>query len=92
MASFLAEFVTDPEAVLDYEIDWSTYLGADTIATATWDVPDGITNEADTNTTTTTTIRVSGGVAGTSYMLKCAVELATGQEDVRRIKIVVQEL
>ena len=62
-------FIKDPNAVLEYQIDWSSWLGADTIVTSTWTVPTGITKDSSTNTTTTATIWLSGGTAGTRYEL-----------------------
>jgi len=60
----------DPDEVLDYSLDWSTRLGADTISTSDWpDFPAGLTNDNETNTTTTTTIWLSGGTAGNTYQL-----------------------
>ena len=50
----------DPDSVLDYTVDWSRWLGSDTISTSAWTV-DGITKDSDSSTTTTTTIWVSGG-------------------------------
>ena len=51
------EFVKDPSAVLDYVINWSTWLGSDTITgTPTWTVPTGITKDSQSNSTTAATI------------------------------------
>jgi hypothetical protein len=56
----------DPDAVLDYTIDWSQWLGdGETIAASTWDVPAGLTEVDESETTTATSVRVSGGTAGT---------------------------
>ena len=60
-------FVKDPDATLDYIIDWSEWLDTDTISTSTWTVPTGLTNVSDSNTTTTATIWLSGGTAGQRY-------------------------
>lgn len=60
-------FEKDTDEVLDFQIDWSTWLGSDTISTSTWTVPSGITKNSDTNTTTTATIWLSGGVVGEVY-------------------------
>jgi len=62
-------FYKDPDAVKDYQIDWSTWLGTDTIATSTWTVPAGITKASDTKTDTTTTAWLTGGTLGTDYSL-----------------------
>lgn len=82
-------FAKDPDAVLDYMIDWSDWLGAtDTIASATWTVPDGLTEDSSTETTTTATIWLSGGTAGASYALVCRVVTTEGRTDDRTITIV----
>lgn len=89
----VATHVKDPNAKLDYALDWTAYLaGADTIASAAWTVPAGLTKVSEANTTTTTTVRISGGTAGTEYTVTCHIVLASGQEDERSITIVAQEL
>lgn len=95
----VATHVKDPSAKLDYALNWTTYLTdpesgalADTISSATWTVPAGLTKVSESNTTTTTTVRISGGTAGTSYEITCHIVLASGQEDERSIAIAVQEL
>ena len=67
MATKIQTFRKDPNAVLDYVIDWGTnYLASDeTISTATWTEGTGITKDSDSKTDTTTTIWLSGGTAGT---------------------------
>ena len=87
----IATFYKDPNAVLDYQIDWETWLDSDTISTSTWTVPTGITKDSDTNSTTTTTIWLSGGTAGTSYTLLNRVVTAGGRTDDRSITIIVRE-
>jgi hypothetical protein len=84
-------FVKDPSAVLDYRIDWGEWLDSDTIATSTWIVPTGITKASDTNTTTITTIWLSGGTVGNSYALVNHIVTTGGREDDRGITIVVAE-
>ena len=57
----------DPQEVLSYTIDWSTWLaGGETIATSSWAVvaAAGVVVDSDTNDTTTATVVVSGGTAG----------------------------
>jgi len=80
-----ATFTKDPSAVLDYAIDWSAWLGSDTIATSTWSVPTGITRDSDTNTTTRATIWLSGGTAGQTYQLTNTITTAGGRTDQRTI-------
>ncbi len=80
-------FRKDSDAVLDYEIDYAAWLGDDTIATSTWDVPTGLIKDSDTNTTTTTTIWLSGGTVGEIYRVTNHIVTAGGREDDRTIKI-----
>jgi hypothetical protein len=54
----------DPNAVVDYQINWAPWLDGDTIASSTWVVEAGITKVSDTFTNTTTTIWLSGGTTG----------------------------
>lgn len=87
------ETVKDPDATLDYVFNWTTYLGgADTISSVAWTVGAGLTNVATSNTTTTATIRISGGTAGQDYEVACRVTLASGQIDERTLKIQVRDL
>jgi len=81
----------DPDAVLDYTIDWETWLGSDTISTSTWIVDSGLTKDSDTKTTTTTTIWVSGGTAGITYSIVNHIVTAAGREEDRTITIKVRE-
>lgn len=84
-------FTKDPDAVLDYQIDWSAWLGSDTIATSSWIVPDGITKASDTKTTTTATIWLSGGTLGQSYTLLNRIATAGGRTEDRSIVIGIAE-
>lgn len=85
-------FVKDPQAKLDYKIDWSDWLDADTISTSTWTVPTGITGSNMSKTATTTTIWLAGGTAGTTYSVTNHIITAVSREDERTIKIKVKEL
>ena len=81
----------DPEAVLDYQINWSDWLpDDDTISTSTWVVPSGITEDSSSNTSTAATIWLSGGTAGTGYAVKNHIVTGAGREDDRTIYIWVR--
>lgn len=77
----------DPQSTLDYAIDWSLWLGIDTIASVSWTVPAGLTQTAATNTTTSATIWLAGGTVGTRYPVVCRVTTAAGRIDDRTIRI-----
>lgn len=84
-------FVKDPEAVLDYTIDWSAWLDDDTIVTSTWDVESGIVDDSDSNTATTTTIWLSGGTLDTNYSLTNHIVTAADREDDRTIEVYISD-
>ena len=79
--------VKDPSAVLDYTFDWSAWLGVDTIATSTWTVPTGITQVTESETTTTTTVWLSGGTADTNYAVVNTIITVGGRTDQRTLTI-----
>ena len=88
-------YTKDPQAVLDYMIDWSSWLtaaGDDTITASSWTATDGITIDSDTNTTTTATVWLSGGTVGTTYELTNHIVTLAGREDDRTIKIKCKQL
>ena len=66
----------DPDEIADYMIDWTNRLDGDTIATASWVVPSGITEDSAVNDATTATIWLSGGTAGSTYILLSRVVTA----------------
>jgi hypothetical protein len=86
-----ARFIKDPQAVLDYQIDWAAWLGSDTISASTWTAETGITIASSTNTTTTATVWLSGGTVGTSYVATNHITTAGGRQDDRRIKFEVED-
>jgi hypothetical protein len=85
------KFVKDPSDVLDYGMDWSAWLGVDTIATSVWTVEAGITEDSETETATTTTIWVSGGTADTEYTLSNLITTAGARTCERSIIIQVED-
>lgn len=73
-------FDKDPSEAAFYLIDWALELGADTITgTPSWSVPAGLTGANQSNTTTTTQIKLSSGVAGVEYAVTCTIATAGGQ-------------
>jgi hypothetical protein len=84
-------FTKDPDAVLDYEWDWSAWLGADTIASHTVTADSGLTVDSSAKTATAVTVWLSGGTVGASYNVTCHIVTAAGREDDRTIGITVQE-
>jgi hypothetical protein len=77
----------DPQAILDYSIDWTSWLGLDTIQTSTWMVPTGITKPSDSLVGALATVWLSGGTVGTSYIVTNRVVTAGGRTDERSITV-----
>jgi hypothetical protein len=84
-------FLKDPQAELDYTIDWSSWLGSDTITTSSWTVPTGLKKESESNTTKIATIWLSEGTADKEYTVTNKIVTAAGRTDERSIIIQVQE-
>ena len=80
----------DPDAVLDYSVDWAAWLGADTIATSTWIVtgPDAdLVVDSDSNSTTATTVWLSGGTVFRTYTVTNRITTAQARTDDRSVVI-----
>ena len=85
-------FYKDPDAILDYVIDWSDWLtGTETISTSTWIVPSGITEESSSNTTTTATIWLSSGTVPLGYKVVNRIVSSDNREDDRSIFIRIKD-
>ena len=86
----------DPDSVADYKFDWSRWLEettttTDTISSSSWTVDSGLTKDSDSNSTTTATIWVSGGTAGTAYQATNRIVTAGGRTADRTITFIVRE-
>jgi hypothetical protein len=85
----------DPDAVLDYSIDWGAeYLGGDLVADSSWtvdpDEPGGVTIAGSDFDATTTTVKAAGGLSGRIYKLVNHVTLESGRVDSRSIVLRVE--
>lgn len=86
----------DPEAVLDYSVDWgSEYLLGDLISQSLWSVdPDeagGVTIVGSDFDATTSTVTAGGGLPGRLYRLVNDIELQSGRFDRRSIVVRVEK-
>ena len=84
-------FLKDPQANLDYSVDWTSWLGSDTIATSSWTIPTGLKKESESNSTKIATVWLSGGTVGQEYTVTNHIKTAAGREDECSIIIQVQE-
>lgn len=71
----------DPADTRIYTIDWSPWLSrlGTTISSSSWIVQAGVTNVQQSNTTTSTSIELSGGVDGQEYVIENTVVTVAGQ-------------
>lgn len=86
----VAVYSKDPDAVLDYPIDWKPWLdaaGGDKIATSTWTLSAGIANSGETKSLTLTVIWLSGGTPGQSYLVANRITTVGGRTEERTIQI-----
>lgn len=87
----MAGFIKDPDATLDYKIDWSNWLLNDVIDSSTWILESGLTEAASTNDTTTATVWISGGSPGVNYTVKNRIVTAGGRTDERSFTLRVRQ-
>lgn len=86
----------DPAATLDYGCDWTDWLDGDTIpvtspaGASSWDVPAGLTREAESNTEQITTVWISGGTLGERYTITNRITTAANRTDERSLIIVIK--
>lgn len=88
----MTTFTHDPNAVLDYSVDWSAWLASgETITVSSWTAATGITIDSDSNTTTVATAWISGGTAGRNYTATNHIVTSAGREDDRSIALYCRE-
>ena len=86
----------DPDAVLDYSVDWGAeYLGDDLLAESNWSVePEelgGVTIAGSNFDATTSVVKAAGGMPGNVYRLVNEVVTASGRIDSRSIVLRVEK-
>lgn len=85
----------DPDAVLDYGIDWSDWLVAgDTIDASTWTITGSdaaLVKDSDFSDSTVTGLWLSGGTVDEEYSATCHIVTTAGRADDRTLTIGVVE-
>lgn len=86
-------FIKDPAAVLDYAWDWATnWLAAgETISSHTVTATAGLTVDSSNESAGVVTAWLSGGTAGSDYVVTCQIVTNAGRTDERSFNIVGQE-
>lgn len=75
------------DEVLDYAVDWSAWLGVDTITTSIWSVSTGLTVDSESETTTEATVWLSGGTNNKIYLVTNQITTANGRTAERSFNI-----
>ncbi len=84
----VTDWVKDPDATLDWRWDWSEWLAdGETITVSTFIVSAGLVKNSDTFSATSATVWLSGGTAGTAYLVTNRITTSVGRTDDRSITI-----
>jgi hypothetical protein len=86
----------DPEALLDYSVDWGAdYLAGDVLTESSWQVSPaeaaGVSIVSSRFDLLQSTVEVGGGLPGRIYRLTNHVITAEGREDSRSIMLRVEK-
>lgn len=96
----------DKDEIVDYSVDWSRFLGTDTISAVTWfindadgvkvevdgaEVVDGLQFVSSTFTSTVSTVRLSLGTNNKRYTVTCRITTSAGLQYERSIFLRVKE-
>ncbi|MBW1730014.1 MAG: hypothetical protein JRH08_00785 [Deltaproteobacteria bacterium] len=86
------QFLKDPDAVLDYAFDWSSWLqSGETVSSYVITVDTGLTKESDGEADGVVTVWLSGGTAGSEYTVSCKITTSMSRTDERSMTIKVME-
>lgn len=89
-------YAKDPDAILDYSIDWAAFLGdGESVALSLWHIvpseADGLTLLSESASGTSHLAMVSGGIPGHVYRLTNRVTTDLGRTDDRSFLIRIIE-
>lgn len=84
-----SSYKKDPDATLDYTMDWSDWLDPvqDAIIAVEWLPDEGLTVANSSHTATTATAMVSGGAVAERLNLTCRITTRDGRTDDRSITL-----
>ena len=67
-------FIKDPNATLDYGVDWRDWLeSGETIASVEWTVESGLTSGTESESGGIAKVWLSGGTVDNTYLVTCRV-------------------
>ena len=73
----------------DYSIDWSAWLGTDTLAVSAWTLQDGVTKSDDVIAGKVSKVTIDAPTAGT-YTGVCAITSGAGLKEKVPFRIIVE--
>jgi hypothetical protein len=89
----MARYLQDPDATLDYSIDWSDWLAdAETISSFTVVASTGVTVTTPTPSQSAgiVTVWLTAGVAGSTATVTCHIVTSAGRTDDREFQVLVR--
>jgi hypothetical protein len=88
----MSQYLKDPDALLDYEWDWTPWLATgETISGHVLTVDDGLTLDSSSATDSTVTAWLAGGTVRTVYKVACLITTTAGRTDERTMTIRVTD-
>ncbi len=88
----IKNFPKDPDAILDWEFDWSDWLqDGETISSYVVTVPSGLTLASHAESDGLVTAWCSGGTSGGSYVVACKIVTSEGRTDERSLRLEVED-
>lgn len=86
-------FVKDPDATLDYSIDWGPWLQNDIIESSSWVVESGlsIVPASESFDDTVTTLFLTGGAINNKYLVTNRIVTQGSRTDERSFEIKVRD-
>jgi hypothetical protein len=89
-------FLKDPDAILDYSVDWAAAIGGGVlISESSWAVhpeePGGVSVASSSLEGNVSLVRLAGGLAGHVYTVGNQVVLGDGSRDERSLTIRVED-
>ena len=80
----------DPDAIIDYVIDWTKWLAGDNIDTSAWEVINA-TESSAANSTKTATVFISAAKPGKVVTMRNRITTTGGRTEDRTLRALVRE-
>ena len=95
----LERFIKDPDSKLDYRLDWSKWLGSDTISTSSWSLApaDSVLSVSVSpaasidSAALRTTVWLEGGTVGIEYRVTNQIQTVAGRIADRSFLLMIEE-